>query len=351
MQTPRQENVVPLAMPLRRNAPVMLPTLQSSGSTPSVVPFPRWQKACDRVSAALLGGDTLVLVTGPAGTGKTLLLDNVSRVLRAAGWTVVHRLADAAPPPTQPGNVALLIDEADRLSREALKHLLATTSGPLVLAGLDGLQSRVPGATQIVLSPLGQEEARDYIAHWLALTGRTPSALDTAAMRRTIEISGGIPRLASTLLGAAAWLAESSEKAVITVQHVEEAAALRSCFSAGDSDEAELDRSPQEIPEPTNTPFLAAIAASMLLLGAGAYFATRYYPAETEQAMGTIRAGAARLQALLDEKLDGKQPTMAAAVAPPPPAADPAPIREVAATPAEPPPSKSAELTRTGKAG
>lgn len=350
MQTPKQENVVPLSLPLRRLAPASL----SPGAAPGLVPFPRWQKACDRVSAALLGGEARVVVTGPPGTGKTLLLDHIARVLRASGWTVMLRLADASPPPNQRGSVALLIDEADRLSREALRDLLATVTGPIVLAGLDVLQTRVPGATQVALSPLGREEARDYIAHWLALTGRAPENLEAAAMRRTVEISGGVPRLASTLLSAAAWLAESSDQPIIKVEHVEEAAALRSCFVSGDVETGE------EAAERTNTPLLMALAAAMLLLGAGAYVATRYYPAETERALDRVHEAATQLQSVISDKLNGPPPikvtdappSQAKEIAPTPPTrvaeappaapiavAPPKPAPEPVAARAEPPPA------------
>src|SRR4051812_37609146 len=57
-----------------------------SESLPAVVPFPHWQRARDRACAAILAGETRLLITGPAGTGKTVLVHEIARILRYAGW-------------------------------------------------------------------------------------------------------------------------------------------------------------------------------------------------------------------------------------------------------------------------
>jgi hypothetical protein len=44
-----------------------------------------WQAARDQALAAVLGGPCLVLVVGPAGTGKTLLLEELARVCSGRG--------------------------------------------------------------------------------------------------------------------------------------------------------------------------------------------------------------------------------------------------------------------------
>ena len=330
-----QNRLVPLAVPLIRPAPELVQSPPVVDSTPGVVTFPRWQSACDRVSTALLNGETRVVVSGPPGTGKSLLLEQVSGVLHAAGWMVMLRQADAGPPPSLQGKVALLIDEADRLSRTSLQELLAAAPCPIVLAGLDILQSRVVGAMQVVLSPLGPEETQDYIARWLSMTGRSPDALDAGAIRRTVEMSDGVPRLAATLLGAAAWLAESAHEGVITAEHVEEAAVLRSGFVPGEPERPpEPDAEPEPAPPRGRTKLLAGLAASVLMIAAGAYVAMQYIGPETEGTVIAMRDAASRLPAALSGAQPSPTPAPAPASANAPQDATPAPLPErVAAAP------------------
>src|SRR4051812_42286256 len=113
----------------------------NSGAFPAKVPFPRWHRARDRACAALLAGETRLLVTGPPGTGKTVLINEIAQVLRYAGW---HAAVRTAGLPASEGVAAiagpqtvLLIDEADRLSDSELRELDASPHAALVLAGLD----------------------------------------------------------------------------------------------------------------------------------------------------------------------------------------------------------------------
>src|SRR3954453_10774716 len=69
----------------------------NAGVFPVAVPFPRWQRARDRACAALLAGETRLLVTGPPGTGKTVLINEIARILRHAGWHAAVRTAGLPP--------------------------------------------------------------------------------------------------------------------------------------------------------------------------------------------------------------------------------------------------------------
>ena len=57
-----------------------LSTLLAAPCFPQAVPFPRWQRARDCACAALLAGETRLLLTGPVGSGKTLLVNDIARV-------------------------------------------------------------------------------------------------------------------------------------------------------------------------------------------------------------------------------------------------------------------------------
>ena len=275
------ENIVQLPN-LRR--PIAAPALRVARPQPlAIVPFEAWVAVRDRVAAALLGGSRCVLITGAAGTGKTVMLEDVARVLRSAGRTVVVRQANTDPAPPGRGEM-LFVDEADKLPQDKLRQLLASSAGAVVLAGLGTLAQRAGGKPlHVTLAPLGQEAARDYVVRWLASTGRVPAHLDSAALRQVVEASGGVPRLLSTLLGAGAWLAESSGAATITAAHIQEAAELRSVMSpvgpSGKTGSSER-RGRRWWP--------LGVVAGVVVAGSAALVAPRFYPAETSEALGLL---------------------------------------------------------------
>ncbi len=274
------ENIVQLPNLRRPNA---VPALRIARPQPlAIVPFEAWVTVRDRVAAALLGSRRCVLITGVAGTGKTVMLEDVARVLRAAGRTVRVRQANTDPAPPERGEM-LFVDEADKLPQDKLRQLLDSSAGAVVLAGLGTLAQRAGGKPlHVTLAALGQEAARDYVVQWLASTGRVPAHLDSAALRQVIEASGGVPRLLSTLLGAGAWLAESSGAATITAAHIQEAAELRSVMSpvvtSGDT----------ERPERRRRSLWPVVVAGMLIAGSAAVIVARSYPVETGEIIGRL---------------------------------------------------------------
>ncbi|GAC1339697.1 MAG: hypothetical protein NVSMB18_08410 [Acetobacteraceae bacterium] len=207
------------------------------------VPFPSWQRARDRACAALLAGETRLLLIGPPGTGKTLLLHDVARILRFAGWDVTLRLTPGhLTPPPEPGDrvcSALLVDEADRLSAEELASLQDRPGQAVLLAGLNGLGAGWDRAARILLPPLGPVEAAAYVRLWLARTGQPASRLTPDAFAEVVRLSDGVPRTLSMLLGATRWIADAAGSAEITAAAVRETASLRACLLAEDAPEAE----------------------------------------------------------------------------------------------------------------
>src|ERR1700694_2205520 len=133
---PGAENIVQLPNVRRPPAPTPLRTPRPLAST--IVPFEAWITGRDRVAAALLGGTRCLVITGAAGAGTTVLLEDVGRLLRAAGRSVVVRQADAEPAPPGRGET-LFVDEADRLPSAKLRQLIDRSEGTVVLAGLGTL--------------------------------------------------------------------------------------------------------------------------------------------------------------------------------------------------------------------
>ena len=225
----------------------------SPASSREPIAFPRWQRVRDGACGALLAGETRLVVTGPAGSGKTMLLQDMARVLRFAGWHVAMPLpgAPADPPPgADITRSVLLIDEADRQPPAELAATLRGWKGPVVLAGLDALASQVPGATRIKLRPLDAAEARAFGEQIVARAGHGPERLDEDAAQRAFELSEGTPRLLATLLGAAIFLADAAGSSTVTRQHVQDAAGFRDCFVDPDSEPAK----PTNVAAPARPP-------------------------------------------------------------------------------------------------
>lgn len=305
------ENIVQLPSPRRLlTVPVLRVTRPQALA---VVPFEAWVAVRDRVAAALLGGTRCMLITGAAGTGKTMILEDVARVLRAAGRSVLVRQADADPTPPERGET-LFVDEADRLTQAKLRQLMDASAGTVVLAGLGTLAQKAAAKTMhLTLAPLGQEMIREYAALWLKATGRTPAQLDSGALRQLAEASGGVPRLLSTLLGAGAWLAESGGAASITAAHIQEAAELRSVLSVPPVAGGAAD---PLVPGRWGRVVWSVVLAGSVLAGiAVVVVAARPFPAETERLTGQAESAVIGAQRWLSDA-SGK-PVKSAPILPP----------------------------------
>lgn len=179
-----------------------------------LVPFPSWRRARDQACAVLLKGEKLVLVTGSSGTGKTLLLEDVARILRTAGWRASFHVSGAKLEDELAGGggrSALLVDDADQLSEAELAAASAPDHRPVLLAGSELLARRCPGARSIALHALEFDEAREFIRLWEAGAG-IDEPLDAAAVLRLFGVSAGIPRLLAILLNAGIWHRAGAEE-------------------------------------------------------------------------------------------------------------------------------------------
>lgn len=203
-----------------------------------------WTEARGRVLSAVLAGPGLVLVLGAPGTGKSLLLQDIARALRAEGADVVLQPRGdlpVAPVPRREGRrLVVLIDEADRMDDAALEGLARLGRCAVVLAGVrdpgNGQADGSPAAAAVVrLSALPPGEVGAFVAARLAQSGLGAEALSGEAVARLAERSGGMPRVLNMLVAAALLLAGTEPSSRVEAAHVDQAAALRD----GDLDEQE----------------------------------------------------------------------------------------------------------------
>jgi len=197
-----------------------------------------WREARERVLAAARAGPSLVLVLGPAGTGKTLLLQDAARALRAEGIDVLLNLRGDVPADAPTEKAAggtrrrvVLIDEADRLNEAMLDRLAHLGECTIVLAGTadpgENCRDSSAAMTVVRLSALAPDEVGPFLAARLARAGLDPELLSGAAVARLAERSGGIPRVLNILAGAALFFARAEGAPRVEAGHVDEAAALR----------------------------------------------------------------------------------------------------------------------------
>lgn len=235
------------------------------------------EAALARLRAGLDDGEGVVALTGPAGTGKTLLvyrlLEGLGRERRSVLLTNSHFadrsallqacLFDLGLPHdgrseqdlrltltahlletlTKRGGVVLAVDEAHHLADDQLEELrllgnLEAAGRPalqVVLAGLPELDARLESsrlaalaqrlATRVRLDALDLAEAVDYQAHLLRTAG--PTGLDAVPDEVRLAVAAaahGVPRRMNQLLREALRVADECDADVADVEMVQEAA-------------------------------------------------------------------------------------------------------------------------------
>ena len=207
------------------------PLFQLQIAPDAAFPHPAWRQARTAVLDTLDSGGIAVL-TGPPGSGKSLLLKELARTLRRAGRParLIER-TDALDGP--PGSGILLVDEADTIGTDALAALCAGPA-PVVLAALPGFPGHLAGHLRLVreavLDPLRPQDVARYVAARLDTVGRPRDLIQPEAVLALARYSGGLLRLVNTLGGAAVFLAALDGSAHVSRRHVDEAASMRDDF-------------------------------------------------------------------------------------------------------------------------
>ena len=237
------------------------------------------ERALALLQRALDDGDSLALLTGAPGTGKTLvchcLLERLGEGVASAFLTHSHfssrsallqailydlslpyegageqelrlRLTDFLLNHYRAGSrTVLVVDEAQHLGPDLLEELrlLGNLEGgrgravQVVLAGQPGLLEtlRLPELAafnqrvlvRARLDPLGVEEAIDYLLHHLRAAGGRPERVITEdGLELLARHTAGVPRLLNQVAHQALALADSADASLVDAEAALEALAL-----------------------------------------------------------------------------------------------------------------------------
>jgi hypothetical protein len=170
----------------------------------------------------------VVVVSGRAGTGKSLLMEMTARACLARGMSVRREArGDLVDPARADRCDVLLVDEADVLPSGTLHALLAagrqTRPASLVFICLPTSVPRFDGIGKspalVELGPMSANDARTYLQERAATIGR-PDLFTPEAINLVIGQSRGLPRLLRQNASLAFFAAASEGRANILAQHV-----------------------------------------------------------------------------------------------------------------------------------
>jgi len=203
-------------------------------SPEEAIAHPGWLKARAALLAALRSDRAMILL-GPPGSGKTLLLQEVLRTLRQEGRAVSQVGRGDALNSLEDGHI-LLVDEAGRMGPDGLTKLCARPA-PFVAAALPGFTERLTRLSRpvetVTLPPLAPAEVARYVATRLEAAGQPRGLLEPEAVLALARHSGGLLRLVNTIGGAAVFLSKLDGAPRVGLKHVEEAASMRDDHSEG----------------------------------------------------------------------------------------------------------------------
>lgn len=199
--------------------------MQLMGRPGPIITHPAWHQARDKILVLLHGKTRLIALLGPPGSGKTTLLRDLTDTLqRSQPVTYASEFSDMSAGLPRDGIV--LVDEAERLSSEALAMLAGQRDLTVILTALPSFYGRFiefrTGAV-VSLPLLTQREARAFLASWMDEFGLSADALTPAAWERLIAYCRGVPRLLVSLLKLALFVAADEPASRVRLEHVETA--------------------------------------------------------------------------------------------------------------------------------
>ncbi|MBW4034741.1 MAG: hypothetical protein HIU90_04655 [Proteobacteria bacterium] len=180
----------------------------------------------------------LILLAGSAGTGKTLLLAELTLLLPDLGCGVVllsrgdlsFEFAESTVAGKgSEGQWALLIDEADHTNEETLTRLRQLGANTVIIARKPRDTAETPPDALVAhLAPMEADEIGVFLATRLHHAGLGSDLVSAQAIELLYDFSGGVARMVTILAGLALFVARMDQSMRIERRHMEEAARLRS---------------------------------------------------------------------------------------------------------------------------
>ena len=171
---------------------------------------PPVQLAFDEVMREIGRGTTVIVVIGPAGSGKSLLLDITESACSSRGLSVgridrgdlAHTVLGEAPD-------LLLVDEADSVDPPTLQLMLSNRddTGPRSIVFACRLSDTARYAGEAVpvfvkVAPLAPADARKFIIERVTGAGHA-ELFEPEALDRLVAATKGSPRLLQSIAGHA----------------------------------------------------------------------------------------------------------------------------------------------------
>ena len=193
--------------------------------------------ARDALVAAAHRCENPVVVAGPYGVGKSVLLADLARTLGAEGVKVASFSNPASA--TVTGGGVIIVDDADSAAPDVLRGIAAaaTRHRATAIFAAVGVHIANGASTCVRLSPMSGRETQDFLVDAAVRAGR-PDLFSPAALDAIAAAAYGIPRIVKLIANEAALDAALEGGVIVEARHIAGVVAARAPFPAAEEDYA-----------------------------------------------------------------------------------------------------------------